>query len=597
MSIASPTRRKGSTNQSTQGTQRISWWRRGRSFIESQYRHTAATSLKGVPLLLILIAVGLTVFGLVMVLSASSVEQIAQGRSPFSQVSKQGTYAGMGLFAMGVIAVTPVNWYRRGWVLYTAMSAAILLQAVTAVAGVEVNGNRNWINLGFMQVQPSEFSKLIFALWGAWVLMNQGEISRKTRKALFPLLFGVGLLALFIVLGHDIGTILVYALMVIGLLWFAGLNFRAMLMGLGVAAVLGFTAVAVSPNRIARLAGTFLGHCQDSTCDQSNAGLAALATGGFWGVGLGRSRQKYNYLPEAHNDYIFAVVGEELGLVGTMIIIFLYLGLLYCCIRIMVRTADRFIALATGAIMVWLIGQAMINIAMVSGLLPVIGIPLPLISYGGSSLITSLVAIGILIAFARQTPMLPITSDGTNYSYASSTEYKDQKRRRILSDIVARDNRRLDRAGENAGWDIKDILLRMLGGSTAASSPQPAARRRPQTRVAASAQAPRKAQRTATSSARPTPRGTGTSQRSRSDHAPTRVTSRTGSVSRKKASGSSPQTASSRRNTGAEKSQSSRKNTAAQPPTTGARKKQEKLPPGLVPLRKKRGSADRSKRS
>ena len=397
LSIASPTRPgKKPHNGSSQ-----SWGARLKrnvvAFGESQYRRLSISPLRGVPILLLFIAIGMTFFGIIMVLSASSVEQISMGLSPFSQVSRQGIFALLGFIGLGVMAFMPVRWYRRKGVLYALMVVAILVQLLTVIIGKDVNGNRNWIVLGPFQVQPSEFSKLIFAMWGSWVLIHQGNIARFPRKGLFPLLLGLGPLVIFILMGHDVGTVLVYALMLLALLWFAGFSNRAMATGLGVAALAGAIAVFSSPNRMARVLGIF-GHCEGATCDQSNAGLAALATGGFWGVGLGRSRQKYNYLPEAHNDYIFAIVGEELGLIGTLMIILLYLGLVFCCVRIMMRTADRFIALTTGAIMVWLMGQAMINIAMVTGFLPVIGIPLPLISYGGSSLITSLVAIGVLLS-------------------------------------------------------------------------------------------------------------------------------------------------------------------------------------------------------
>ncbi len=167
--------------------------------------------------------------------------------------------------------------------------------------------------------------------------------------------------------------------------------------------------VLSSANRVARIFGVW-GSCTNANCDQANSGEVALTTGGFLGVGLGQSRQKYNYLAEAHNDYIFAIIGEELGLLGTLAVLLLYAGLVYCAVRIMLRTTDPLVRLATGGIMIWLSSQAIINMGMVSRILPVIGVPLPFVSYGGSSLLSSLFAAGLLLAFARQTPLRGATA-------------------------------------------------------------------------------------------------------------------------------------------------------------------------------------------
>ncbi|MDO4916367.1 MAG: FtsW/RodA/SpoVE family cell cycle protein [Rothia sp. (in: high G+C Gram-positive bacteria)] len=606
----SATRRTSAQSPIQRTIQRVrNWW-------ERQYRRTSATSLREVPLLLTLIALGLTSFGVIMVLSASSVEQIAQGLSPFSQVSRQGIYALIGLVGMAVVAFIPVQLYRRGTVLNAAIILAIVVQLLTAFIGVDVGGNRNWINLGFMQVQPSEFSKLVLALWGSWVLMNQGDVRRRSSKAFFPLLIGAGLLILFILAGHDVGTVMVYGIMLLGMLWFAGLNRKGILIGFGVTALAAAIAVFSSPNRMARIMGT-LGSCQGATCDQSNAGLAALATGGFWGVGLGRSRQKYNYLPEAHNDYIFAVVGEELGLIGTLLIILLYLGFVYCCIRIMLRTSDRFIALTTGAIMMWLMGQATINIAMVAGLLPVIGIPLPLISYGGSSLITSLIAIGVLIAFARQTPLMPLTVDEVSYtSDSAQPDMHDEKRRRSLSAIVAQDNKRLDRAGENAGWDIKVFWNNLRAGANQVQQRRRGTSHTAQPRRAGTrpveprpSRSPRSAQERMSPASAPAPRTrtgahAGEPQRKRTS-APQQRSAPRSATSRVEQNRPTQQSRTTQQTRSAEQARPTQQNrSAAQPqkraqpqpvkqPQQSQRTSSDTLPAGLVPvkkLRQKKGS-------
>ena len=196
--------------------------------------------------------------------------------------------------------------------------------------------------------------------------------------------------------------------------------------------------VLSSANRVARIFGIW-GSCTNANCDQANSGEVALATGGFLGVGLGQSRQKYNYLAEAHNDYIFAIIGEELGLLGTLAVLLLYVGLVYCAVRIMLRTTDPLVRLATGGIMIWLTSQAIINMGMVSRILPVIGVPLPFVSYGGSSLLSSLFAAGLLLAFARQTPLRGATKP-SNIETQSVREVRREnaewQRRSPLQDVL-----------------------------------------------------------------------------------------------------------------------------------------------------------------
>ena len=196
--------------------------------------------------------------------------------------------------------------------------------------------------------------------------------------------------------------------------------------------------VLSSANRVARIFGVW-GSCTNANCDQANSGEVALTTGGFLGVGLGQSRQKYNYLAEAHNDYIFAIIGEELGLLGTLAVLLLYVGLVYCAVRIMLRTTDPLVRLATGGIMIWLTSQAIINMGMVSRILPVIGVPLPFVSYGGSSLLSSLFAAGLLLAFARQTPLRGATKP-SNIETQSVREVRREnaewQRRSPLQDVL-----------------------------------------------------------------------------------------------------------------------------------------------------------------
>lgn len=402
------------------------------------YRRGLKADLWDVPVMLLVTTLGLAIFGCIMVLSASSVTMISQGQSPFSQVSFQIMFLVMGVLAMAGITRIPVGWYHKEFVVNAMLIAALVMQLAVVVVGVEVNGNRNWLKLGPVQIQPSEFSKLAIIMWLAWVYSRHGDISRSIWRTLFPSIYGVGALVLLIMLGGDMGTAMVYGFIFVGMMWLAGASRSSLLKIGGAFAVLALVGVLSSANRVARIFGIW-GSCTNANCDQANSGEVALATGGFLGVGLGQSRQKYNYLAEAHNDYIFAIIGEELGLLGTLAVLLLYVGLVYCAVRIMLRTTDPLVRLATGGIMIWLTSQAIINMGMVSRLLPVIGVPLPFVSYGGSSLLSSLFAAGLLLAFARQTPLRGATAP-SNIENQSAREVRranaDWKRRIPLQDVL-----------------------------------------------------------------------------------------------------------------------------------------------------------------
>ncbi len=403
------------------------------------YRRGLKADLWDVPVMLLVTTLGLAIFGCIMVLSASSVTMISQGQSPFSQVSSQVMFLVLGVIAMAGITHIPVGVYHKKFVVNAMLIAALVMQLAVVVVGVEVNGNRNWLKFpGGVQIQPSEFSKLAIIMWLAWVYSRHGDISRSIWRTLFPSIYGVGALVLLIMLGGDMGTAMVYGFIFVGMMWLAGASRSSLLKIGGALAVLALVGVFSSANRVARIFGVW-GSCTNANCDQANSGEVALATGGFLGVGLGQSRQKYNYLAEAHNDYIFAIIGEELGLLGTLAVLLLYVGLVYCAVRIMLRTADPLVRLATGGIMIWLTSQAIINMGMVSRILPVIGVPLPFVSYGGSSLLSSLFAAGLLLAFARQTPLRGATAP-SNIETQSVREVRranaDWKRRTPLQDML-----------------------------------------------------------------------------------------------------------------------------------------------------------------
>ena len=403
------------------------------------YRRGLKADLWDVPVMLLVTTLGLAIFGCIMVLSASSVTMISQGQSPFSQVSSQIMFLVLGVIAMAGITRIPVGYYHKKSVVYAMLIVALVMQLAVVVVGVEVNGNRNWLKIpGIGQIQPSEFSKLAIIMWLAWVYSRHGDISRSIWRTLFPSIYGVGALVLLIMLGGDMGTAMVYGFIFVGMMWLAGASRSSLLKIGGAFAALALVGVLSSANRVARIFGIW-GSCTNANCDQANSGEVALTTGGFLGVGLGQSRQKYNYLAEAHNDYIFAIIGEELGLLGTLAVLLLYVGLVYCAVRIMLRTTDPLVRLATGGIMIWLTSQAIINMGMVSRILPVIGVPLPFVSYGGSSLLSSLFAAGLLLAFARQTPLRGATKP-SNIETQSVREVRREnaewQRRSPLQDVL-----------------------------------------------------------------------------------------------------------------------------------------------------------------
>ena len=403
------------------------------------YRRGLKADLWDVPVMLLITTLGLAIFGCIMVLSASSVTMISQGQSPFSQVSSQVMFLVLGVIAMAGITRIPVGVYHKKFVVNAMLIAALVMQLAVVVVGVEVNGNRNWLKFpGGVQIQPSEFSKLAIIMWLAWVYSRHGDISRSIWRTLFPSIYGVGALVLLIMLGGDMGTAMVYGFIFVGMMWLAGASRSSLLKIGGAFAALALVGVLSSANRVARIFGVW-GSCTNANCDQANSGEVALTTGGFLGVGLGQSRQKYNYLAEAHNDYIFAIIGEELGLLGTLAVLLLYAGLVYCAVRIMLRTTDPLVRLATGGIMIWLTSQAIINMGMVSRILPVIGVPLPFVSYGGSSLLSSLFAAGLLLAFARQTPLRGATKP-SNIETQSVREVRREnaewQRRTPLQDVL-----------------------------------------------------------------------------------------------------------------------------------------------------------------
>ena len=349
-------------------------------------------------------ALALTAIGLMMVLSASSVEAISEGKDTFDLFIKQAVWASAGLVLMLVLSRLGPRAYKA--LAWPSLGIAIVLLVLVLAIGVEINGNKNWIRIGSQTFQPSEPTKLALALWFAAVLERKKALIRDWRHALIPALPFGGLPIGLVLLGGDLGTGLVLMMIAGAALFFAGAPLKLFALT-GTAALAGsLLMVATSSNRGGRISAWLGLNCDDGAdlCLQSDNGLFAMASGGWFGVGIGQSRQKWNWIPEAHNDFIFAIIGEEFGLIGTLVVVLLFGILAVATIRVALRYTDPFVRILMGSILVWLIGQAFVNIGMVTGLLPVIGVPLPFISYGGSALTFTLAAVGVLLSFARKMP-------------------------------------------------------------------------------------------------------------------------------------------------------------------------------------------------
>ncbi len=351
----------------------------------------------------------LVLIGLVMVLSASMITSYKDDGSAFAVFADQAKYAALGLVVALVAARISPRWWRR--LAVPSLAVALVLQMLVFVPGlgVETGGNRNWLRLpAGLSMQPSELTKIGLVLVGALVLTNKRHRLGQLRHVLIPFLVPVAAVTLLLVLaGRDLGTALVLLGIVAAVLWVAGVPARLFLATVLTGAVAAVVLVMSSPNRMGRITNWLSAECAsdpDGACGQSVHGLYALADGGWWGVGLGASKEKWAWLPEPHNDFIFAIIGEELGLPGTLVVLGIFAALATACRRLIVRTDDQFVRIVTGGVLGWILLQATINIGAVIGLLPVVGVPLPFVSSGGSALVTTMLAMGILVSFARHEP-------------------------------------------------------------------------------------------------------------------------------------------------------------------------------------------------
>lgn len=346
--------------------------------------------------------------GTLMVWSASTVFSYARFGNAYYFMQRQVVFMGVSLVAALILTRFRSERLRPlGWV---AMGVVGVLLVITFLPGLGVakKGNQNWIGVpGFdmLRIQPSEFAKLALVLWGGSLMVVKRRLLDQAKHLLIPFL-PVSLLVIgLVVLQRDLGTAIILGAVVLGVLWCVGAPWRVL--G-GLFAVVGAGVVGLALTNASRLARIFAFF--DPTSDptgvnyQPNQALYGLASGGWWGLGLGQSRQKWGFLSEAHTDYVLAIIGEELGLVGTLSTMGLFMVLGYAGFRIALRSATFYGRVIAGGITTWFMLQALVNVMVVLKMLPVLGVPLPLVSYGGSSLLASMMGVGILVACALEEP-------------------------------------------------------------------------------------------------------------------------------------------------------------------------------------------------
>jgi cell division protein FtsW len=351
----------------------------------------------------------LVAFGLVMVLSASSIDSLKASNNSFAIFGKQALFAVLGLIGMSLASLMPLDWWR-GRAKFTYM-VSMGLQLAVLFIGIDINGNRNWISIFGIAIQPSEFLKVAVVLHVSVFLAARGrELDSVSTWKKAGVMMGAAMVLVFG--GKDLGTMLIMLIMFVGLLALAGMPMKLLrLVAVGTAVLIPIALSVGSGSRIGRITAWLNPSAPDPNGYnwQAEHGMWAISAGRIFGAGLGESKMKWSWIPEVENDFIFAVISEELGLIGALVVVSLFVALAVAFFKIWQRTADDFSRYVVSGIMIWIIFQALINMAVVLRLLPVLGVPLPLISAGGSSLIATLGAIGIVLAVERENHANPLS--------------------------------------------------------------------------------------------------------------------------------------------------------------------------------------------
>jgi len=356
-------------------------------------------------------ALSLSLIGLIMVFSASSIHALDTRGNAVAIVLRQLTFFVISIPLAIYLSQRSIAQWRLLARFGLLISGILLLLPQIPGVGKTVNGNTNWIALPFVDIQPSELAKFLLILWASFMLANK-ERNGKTRVNVFLLIGpGFGLVLLLVMLGRDLGTACVIAAILGGLLFVSGIELRVLGSLIAVGAITLAVLIVTAGYRLERFLVVLDPFAPE---DYKNAGwqpahsLLGLASGGIFGVGLGGSRQKWGNLAEAHTDFIFAVIGEELGLLGTLVVLALLVALIFAIFKISLRCADpmsRYVGAGIGS---WIAVQTILNVGSATSLLPVVGVTLPFVSYGGSALISLYIGLGYVFGSALRDPEVKI---------------------------------------------------------------------------------------------------------------------------------------------------------------------------------------------
>ena len=357
----------------------------------------------GLFLVLFLAVIALVLLGLVMALSATAAPSLSGTDSAWSLFKSQATWLSVGLVAMLVLLRVDYHHWKRLAPLGLGVSLMLLVLTAVPSVGLSANGARRWLGVGSVVFQPSELTKIAFVVFVADLLSRPDRHMEDTRATLQPVLMLTGLIAALLMLQPHLGASLLIVSVALTMLYFAGARLGHLVVATMVAAGLTAMLVAYSPWRRSRMLG-FLDPWNDPFGNgyQTLKSLHAMASGGIDGLGLGAGRAKWGFLPYAHTDFIFAVIGEELGMVGTLFVVILFVAIAAAGFGVALRAPDRFGMLLATGVTAWIVLQAALNMGAVLAVFPVVGITLPLLSFGGTSLVTTLAAMGVLLNVARQ---------------------------------------------------------------------------------------------------------------------------------------------------------------------------------------------------
>ena len=344
----------------------------------------------------------LATIGLIMLFSASMVRGDADFNDTAYFIKKQGIWMLLSLIAVVICTRLDMRWLRVAALPMAGICALLLIAVFIPGIGVKTNGSWRWLQLGPLRVQPSEFAKIGIVLAAAWWISRRRRYMHTFKRGILVPIAGLGLFAMLLIAEPDFGTTVLVGFVTLALLYIGGARPRYLFGFAGAGGGALVLLLAHNPNRVERF-GAFLHpeeHAQGAAWQLIN-GLIAFASGGAYGTGLGNSIQKYHYLPEAHTDFILPIIGEEFGLIATLVVLILFVVIFICGLRIAARASDDFGRFTALGITLMITVQAMINLAVVTGCVPTKGIALPFISYGGSSLLVSSAMVGILINVAH----------------------------------------------------------------------------------------------------------------------------------------------------------------------------------------------------